>query len=136
MIAHAIEIRVRYSETDRMGFVYYGNYAAYFEVGRVECLRSLGVSYRELEDSGIALPVTEYRIKYIRPAFYDDLLTIKTAIPEMPSARIRFVYETMNQQGVLLNTAETTLVFINRDTMKPCMAPGFVADRLKERFGL
>ncbi|REJ84803.1 MAG: acyl-CoA thioesterase [Bacteroidetes bacterium] len=118
------QIRVRYAETDRMGYVYYGNYAAYFEVGRVEALRNLGYSYKSLEDSGIILPVFEYSIRYMKPAYYDDLLLIKTVIPEIPGARIKFRYETYNQDDLLLNTAETTLVFIDSATGKPRPAPG------------
>ena len=82
------KIRVRYAETDRMGYVYYGNYATYFEVARVESLRTMGMTYKEMEDQGIILPVLEYYIKFIKPAFYDDLLTIKTTIPTLPTARI------------------------------------------------
>ena len=123
MHEHTIEIRVRYSETDRMGYAYYGNYSVYFEVARVETMKSLGVSYKELEDSGIMLPVLEYSIKYFKPAYYDDLLTVKTIIPEEPGVRIRFLYETYNQSGVLLNKAETSLVFVDSTTMKPIKPP-------------
>ena len=127
------KLRVRYGETDRMGFVYYGNYAVYFEVARVETLKSLGVSYKELEDTGIILPVLDYRIKYIKPAYYDDLLTIKTTIPEIPKARINFTYETYNQSEVLINKAETTLVFVNKDSMKPISAPELIVAKMTEK---
>lgn len=123
MLNSELKIRVRYGETDRMGFVYYGNYAAYFEVARVEMLRSIGISYRDMEDDGIGLPVLEYKIKYIKPAFYDDHLTIKTVIKLKPSIRVRFEYETYNQKEELINVAETTLVFISRTTLKPCQPP-------------
>lgn len=123
MISNEIQVRVRYAETDQMGYVYYGNYATYFEVARVELLRSIGFSYKKLEEEGIMLPVFEFSIKYFKPAFYDDLLTIKTTIPETPSARIKFVYETFNESGVLLNKAETTLVFISRATNRPTSIP-------------
>ncbi|MFI5220657.1 MAG: acyl-CoA thioesterase, partial [Bacteroidia bacterium] len=113
MFTSEIQTRVRYAETDRMGYVYYGNYATYFEVARVEALRTMGMTYKEMEDEGIILPVLEYSIKFLKPAFYDDLLTIKTVIKEMPAARIRFDYETYNQDGILLNIAETTLVFVD-----------------------
>ena len=86
-------IRVRYSETDKMGYVYYGNYAQYFEVGRVEALRDLKTSYKEMEDTGVMLPVYEFNIKYLKPAFYDDLLVIKTTIREIPTAKIKFDYD-------------------------------------------
>ena len=99
MFTSTTQIRVRYAETDKMGYVYYGNYAQYYEVGRVEGLRDLGLSYRAMEDAGILLPVMEYQIKYFKPAYYDDLLTIKTTILELKGARIFFEYETLNQQG-------------------------------------
>src|SRR5204863_10012245 len=123
MYVTEIKIRVRYGETDRMGYVYYGNYATYFEVARVEALRNLGFSYRLLEDRGILLPVMNYSIRYFKPAFYDDLLLIKTVIKEMPMARIHFTYEMFNENVEWINEADTTLVFINRATNRPCPAP-------------
>lgn len=134
MIKSEIEIRVRYGETDRMGFVYYGNYAAYFEVARVEALRELGINYKELEDGGICLPVLDYKIKYLKPAFYDDLLSIKTVIKEMPGIRIHFGYETFNREGILINFAETTLVFVNIKTLKPCSVPEIIINKMKPFF--
>ena len=127
-------LRVRYAETDRMGYAYYGNYATYFEIGRVEALRSLGVSYKELEDNGIILPVRDFSIRYFKPAFYDDLLTIKTSITALPSVRIHFKYETFNEKGELLNEGETTLVFVNTQTGKPCEAPAWMLNSLKKYF--
>lgn len=123
MIEKEIKIRVRYGETDRMGYVYYGNYATYFEVARVEMLRSLGISYKKLEDDGVMLPVLEFKIKYFKPAYYDDELSIKIIINKMPGVRIHFEYETYNQDNVLLNKAETTLVFVDVKTGKPCPIP-------------
>lgn len=134
MISNVTEIRVRYGETDRMGFVYYGNYAVYFEVARVELLRTLGVSYKELEDSGISLPVLDYKIKYLKPAFYDDKLRVKTEVRQLPGARIHFYYETFNADDVKINFAETTLVFVNTETMKPCLAPEFIIEKMKPFF--
>jgi acyl-CoA thioester hydrolase len=122
MFKSETSLRVRYAETDRMGYVYYGNYAGYYEVGRVEALRSLGMSYREMEDSGIMLPVLTYHIKYFKPSFYDDLLTIQTIIPEIPTTRIKFQYKMFNTQGTLLNEGETYPCFCeyqNRKAM-PC----------------
>src|ERR1044071_7189518 len=132
MFSHTINIRVRYSETDRMGYAYYGNYATYFEVARVEALRELGVNYRALEDEGTLLPVSEFNIKYLRPAYYDDLLSIKVIINELPKARIKFFYETTSEQGVLINTGETTLVFVDKLTGKPKPAPARILDKLKQ----
>lgn len=134
MVESEIKIRVRYGETDRMGYVYYGNYATYFEVARVESLRTLGINYKDMEDGGISLPVLEYKIKYIKPAFYDEVLIIKIKINELPKVRIKFDYETYNEQGTLLNIAETTLVFVNTSTMKPCSAPDLVLDKMKSFF--
>ena len=134
MFEHEIQLRVRYSETDQMGYVYYGNYAAYFEVARVEALRSLGITYKELEEEGIMLPVLDFTIKYSKPAFYDDLLTIKVKIPVIPTARIIFEYETINQSGEIINKAVTTLVFINKHSGKPCAAPQDVLARMNKYF--
>lgn len=129
-----ISLRVRYGETDQMGYVYYGNYAGYFEVARVEALRNLGVSYKTMEEEGIFLPVYSYSVKFFKPAYYDDLLTIKTTIAELPLARIIFHYETFNRSESLLNKAETTLVFINRETGKPIAAPEELIAKLKMYF--
>lgn len=134
MYVSETSMRVRYSETDRMGYCYYGNYAGFYEVGRVEALRGLGMSYRELEDSGILLPVHTFSIKYFRPAFYDDLLTIKTTIPAMPGARIRFDYQCFNEKGELLNAGETTLVFVSAATKRPCPAPESFLERIRPYF--
>ncbi|MBI3510073.1 MAG: acyl-CoA thioesterase [Bacteroidetes bacterium] len=116
-------IRVRYGETDRMGYSYYGNYAEYYEVGRVEALRALGWNYKDMEDGGILLPVYTFSIKYFRPAFYDDLLSLKTSVVELPSTRLRFEYEMYNSKGEKINEGETTLVFIDAKTKKPRNAP-------------
>lgn len=134
MLNTDINIRVRYAETDRMGYVYYGNYATYYEVGRVEALRKLGMSYKEMEDQGIMLPVLSFNIKYFKPAYYDDLLTIKTSITEMPNTRIKFEYECYNEKNELLNKGDTTLVFINASSNKPCMAPDWFLEKIKPFF--
>ncbi|WP_018343876.1 acyl-CoA thioesterase [Cytophaga aurantiaca] len=123
MIEHDVQIRVRYSETDQMSYVYYGNYASYFEVARVEAFRHIGFSYKEMEDAGIMMPVLEYKTKYIKPAKYDDLLTIRVRIKQKPGVRITFDYEVYNEEKVLLTIAETTLVFINSSTGKPILPP-------------
>ena len=131
MYTAEIQIRVRYGETDQMGYVYYGNYAEYFEVARIDALRQLGVSYKDLEKDGIILPVFSYSVKFLKPAYFDDDLTIKTSIMELPLVRINFEYETYNEKGDLLNEAETTLVFIDKATNKPCAAPGSFIEKLK-----
>ncbi len=134
MIENEINVRVRYSETDRMGYVYYGHYATYFEVARVEMIRSLGFSYKILEDEGVILPVLEFSIKYLRPAYYDDLLKIKTVIKELPSTRMYFTYETYNEKNELLNIASTTLVFVNKSTGKPGPPPDDLLQAMRKHF--
>ncbi len=121
--SHNIELRVRYGETDQMGYCYYGNYAQYFEVGRVETLRSLGMSYKQLEEDGYMLPVSELNIQYKKPALYDDLLTIKTTITEVKGARIYFSYEITNETNQLIAIATTTLVFVAKENMRPTQPP-------------
>ncbi len=128
-------IRVRYAETDRMGYVYYGNYAAYFETGRVEALRALGLSYRVMEEEGVMLPVLSFQIKYFKPAFFDDLLTIKTTVKEMPlGTRIYFAYETWNEKNVCINSGETSHVFVRTDNGRPCPVPPSVIEKLSGFF--
>jgi acyl-CoA thioester hydrolase len=135
MFSSENSIRVRYAETDRMGYVYYGNYAAYFETGRVEAIRKLGLSYKDMEDTGTILPVLSFQIKYYKPAFFDDTLTIITSVSELPSGtRIYFRYKTLNQDGILLNEGETTHVFVNSQTMRPCAIPEYVLEKLKPFF--
>lgn len=118
-----IQLRVRYGETDQMGYCYYGNYAQYFEVGRVEALRALGWSYKEMEEKGFMLPVSSFSVKYISPAFYDDLLTVHTRIIDLKGVRLYFEYEIKNEQGKLVATAETILVFVDKNTMRPTTPP-------------
>ena len=126
------KIRVRYAETDQMSFVYYGVYAQYYEVGRVELLRSMGLSYKEIEEMGYNLPVVNMNINYKKPAFYDDELTIRTTIKELPSAKITFDYEIFNDAGDLLNVGEVILVFVDKETGKPCFAPKVIMNKFKE----
>jgi acyl-CoA thioester hydrolase len=123
MYSSSTSFRVRYSETDQMGYVYYGNYASYYEVARVEALRNLGLTYRQLEDSGVMMPVLESKSFYHKPAMYDELLTIKVMIPELPRARIKFHYEIFTENQELIHKAETILVFVNMATGKPTRAP-------------
>ena len=134
MFESSIKVRVRYAETDRMGYAYYGNYATWFEVARVEALRDLGLNYRELEDDGVLLPVIDYHTRYIKPAFYDDELTIITRIRELPGARITFDYEVMNPAGEVINKAETTLVFIAKESNRPCRPPANFMDTIGKYF--
>ena len=125
MYVYELNLRVRYAETDQMGFVYYGNYAQYYEVGRVEAMRSLGFSYKEMEDSGILMPVINFNIDYKKPALYDDEIRIVTTVSKLPSVRITFDYECYNQKNELLNTGSVTLVFIDKIKNKPTKPPNW-----------
>ena len=124
-VAH---VRVRYGETDQMGYCYYGNYAQYFEVGRVEALRVIGISYKTLEEQGIMLPVSEFNVKYFVPAYYDDNLKIITYVTKIEGARIYFEYEIFNESEKLLAKAQTTLVFVNKSNMRPTSPPKSFVD--------
>ncbi len=126
------KLRVRYGETDKMGIVYYGNYADYFEQGRTEWLRSLGFSYRYMEENNVHLPVINLNVDYKKPALYDDVITITTKLVKIPSVRIEFYYEIHNQDGMLLATGTTTLVFVNSTTGKLRKAPNYLLEKLKE----
>jgi acyl-CoA thioester hydrolase len=126
------KLRVRYGETDQMGIVYYGNYADYLEQGRTEWLRTLGFSYKFMEANNIHLPVVNLNIDYKKPALYDDVITITTMLKEIPSVKIEFYYEIHNQDGQLLITATTTLVFVNSSTKKLRKAPEYLLEKLNE----
>lgn len=134
MLTKEINIRVRYAETDQMGYVYYGNYATYYEVARVECLRSLGFSYKILEKQGVIMPVVENSSKYIRPANYDDLLTVKVFVKEMPVKRITFEYEIYNERKKLINLGETILAFVDLKSGRACDTPESIVTLLNPFF--
>ncbi|MEJ6673996.1 MAG: acyl-CoA thioesterase [Flavobacteriales bacterium] len=122
----ATKTRVRYSETDQMGVVYHGNYAQFFELGRTEWLRSLGVTYKEMEVSGIMLPVISLQCNFIKPALYDDVLTIHTFLKKEPLVKIEFDYEIKNQDAELICTGNTILAFMNSKTLKPTRCPEYL----------
>lgn len=124
--------RVRYAETDQMGVVYHGNYAQYLEMGRVEWLRALGVTYRSMEENGIMLPVISLQIHYKKSALYDDLLTVETRLKKIPGVKIEFDYEIYNEKRELLVEANTVLAFLNKTTQKPIMCPDYVLEKLKD----
>ena len=134
MYVSETQIRVRYAETDQMGFVYYGNYATYYEVGRTEALRQLGTTYQKLEESGVMMPVVDLKVQYIKPARYDDLLTIKTIVTDIPKSKMQFLYEVYNEEGVLLNKGETLLVFISAERMRGTRCPQWMQDYIQEAF--
>jgi acyl-CoA thioester hydrolase len=128
------QIRVRYAETDQMGYVYYGNYAMYYEVARVECLRELGYSYKELEESGVMMPVLENHSTYLKPAKYDDLLDVRLVIPEKPGVKIKFTYDFYNQNNEHIHQGKTLLAFVKRDSMRPCRPPEVMQEALYKHF--
>ncbi len=132
---HEFQIRVRYGETDQMGFVYYGVYAQYYEVGRVEAMRNLGILYAELEKTHhIWMPVMNMQVRFLRPARYDDLLTVQTTVPSLPNEDIRFRYEIRNETGELLNGALVQLCFLDATTQKRINAPDFISSPLRPYF--
>lgn len=133
LVKHKTKLRVRYSETDQMGVVYYGNYAQYFEVARVEFLRELGFVYKELEESGIIMPVVRYETDYKFPAKYDEELSIITTINTVPSSKITFDYEVFNPDDQLVCTAKVILVFLNKASFRPQRTPRNLVQLLKER---
>ena len=135
MFTSITTIRVRYGETDQMGYLYYGNYALYYEVGRAEAIRELGFTYRELEEQGVIMPVAELQIKYLRPALYDDLITVKTTLKELPANhKIQFHSELYNEKGELLNVGVTTLVFLHAATKAKSNLPEPLKVRLEPFF--
>ena len=134
MLTHELKIRVRYGETDQMGYVYYGNYAQYFEMGRVEWLRNLNASYKSMENNGIMLPVLNLNVRYLKPAKYDDLLTLKTTLKKIPSVKIEFDFEVYNEKKELLTTGYTSLVFIDMKKNKPTRCPDYLLEKINVFF--
>jgi len=126
-----IQIRVRYGETDQMGVVYHGNYALYLEMGRIEWLRKLGISYKKMEESGIMLPVISMSLNYKKSACYDDVINVKTQLKNIPTAKIEFDYEINNEQGEIILTASVVLAFIDMKTNRPIRAPQYILDVIK-----
>jgi len=134
MITDLFKLRTRYGEVDKMGYVYHVNYVTYCHQARNELLRKLGLDEIQLEDRQVILPVISFDIKYKKPAHFDDLISIKTTIKEMPKVRFNFEFEIRNEQNVLLNTAKSTVVFVDSRSRLPIMIPGFIEDILKTKF--
>lgn len=128
---HEFKVRVRYAETDQMGVVYHGNYAQYFEMGRVEWLRNLGLSYAFMEKNGVMLPVVSLTLNYKKPARYDDLLTVRTILKKQESVKIEFDCEIYNEDRELLTTGNSVLVFVDMKTGRPVLPPEYVLEALK-----
>ncbi len=123
MIVQEYKIRVRYKETDAMGVVHHSNYVNYYEVARTELLRGFGTTYKEMEQGGVMMPIREVQMKFIAPALYDDLLTVRITVSEVPAARMTFYHEVFNEKGDLLNTGTVVLAFMNQQTRRPTRAP-------------
>ena len=127
---HKLSFRVRYGETDQMGIVYHGNYAQYLEMGRVEWLRDLGVTYKSMEENGIQLPVINLQIKYLKSARYDDLITVETILKKQPLVKIEFDYKIYNETRELLIEANTVLAFMSVEKNKPIKCPDYILEKL------
>jgi acyl-CoA thioester hydrolase len=135
MFIHETQTRVRYGETDQMGYLYYGNYALYYEVGRAEMIRSLGLSYREMESQfGIMMPVMSLQMRFVRPALYDELVTIRTTLRELPTSTMTFHHELFNEKKKLLNGGSVKLCFVEMATNKTVPPPQYMIDKLTPFF--
>ena len=135
MYTHEYPKRVRYGETDQMGYLYYGNYAQYYEIGRVEMLRSLGLTYKEMEEErGVLMPVVYLEMRYVRPARYDELLTIQTQLRKLPGQYITFHVEIRNAQQKLVQAGRVRLCFVEQQTQKTISAPEFLLEKLRPYF--
>ena len=135
MFTFKTQIRIHYALTDQMGVVYHGHYAQFYEIGRTEALRSLGLTYKEVEAAGVIMPVIEIHSKFIRPALYDDLITVITTVREMPlHHKIVFHSEIFNEKNQLLNVGDVTLYFMDAKTMNRVEMPKMIKDKLAEYF--
>lgn len=132
MITYDAKIRVNYKDTDQMGIVHHSNYIVYYEMARIEALRAWGMPYSEMEKNGIISPILEIGSKYIFPAYFDEVLTVRVIIDEIPMVRFKVRYELYNEEGRLINTGYTWLGFLDATTRRPCRAPQYFVDRLKE----
>ena len=135
MFSHDTHIRVRYAETDPMGYLYYGNYPVYYEVGRAEAMRSIGLPYTEFElVHGIMMPVMSMTMRYVRPAHYDDLLTVRAMLRHLPSDTVTFYMEIYNEKKKLVNGGSVKLCFVDMKTRRPVPPPEFVLEKLRPFF--
>jgi len=134
MFTYEHKLRVLYGDTDQMGYVYYGNYGYYYEQARSEAIRSIGISYKQLEDEGTMMPIIRMNIKYIAPAYYDELLPIKTMVTHLPNRIIVFNYEVFNEKNELINEGETHLAFVDAATKRIKAAPAALMDKMKTYF--
>lgn len=136
MYSTEIKIKTRYSETDQMGIIYHPNYITYYEIARTEMIRTLAYPYKEMESDGIMMPIIEVQSKYLKPAYYDEELIIRTTLKEFPTSRITFHYEIYNNKSELINTGLTTLAFMHATTRRPCRPPVRLTQILQKHFTL
>jgi acyl-CoA thioester hydrolase len=134
MIASESEIRIRYDEVDKMGYVYHGNYAKYYHISRTDLMRKIGICDKQLESSNILLPVVDMSIKYLSPIFYDDIITIKTVLQNIPTAKMIFKHEVYDRQNNMINRAQSTVAFVDMETRKPMRPPSFIVEKIKASF--
>ncbi len=135
MFKASTTLRVRYADTDQMGVVYHSNYINYFEIGRTEAIRALGFTYKDMEATGIIMPVVEVQCKYLRPARYDDLITVTTTLQQLPrDHKISFIQEIFNEQGKLLVTGSVTLFFMEAKNMQKSVMPAPLVEKLEPYF--
>ena len=130
MISHSYKIRINYSDTDKMGFVHHSNYARIYENARWELLREIGIPYSKIEELGIFMPVVDMSFKFIKPAFYDDVLTVVAHIVEEPTSKIKFEFVLINTNSEKINTAKLTCAFIDSITSKPQRPPKILLEKL------
>lgn len=131
MIYYDEKIRVRYKDTDQMGIVHHSNYIVYYEAARVAALRAWGMPYDEMERNGIISPILEIGSKYILPAHFDEVITVRVIVEEMPRVRLKVRYELYNEEGTLINTGHTWLGFLSGETRRPCRVPEYVIEKMK-----
>jgi acyl-CoA thioester hydrolase len=135
MLSHDTQVRVRYGETDQMGYLYYGNYAQYYEVGRVEFIRALGLTYSDMEKRhGVMMPVMSFQMRFVRPALYDELLTIRTTLRQLPESTITFYVEIFNEKKKLVNGGSVKLCFVEMATGRTVVPPAYLIEKLQPHF--
>ena len=134
MIENNTSFKIRYAETDQMGYAHHGNYAQYFEIGRLELLHELGISYKKMEEEGLILPVYSINTRFIQPAKFDDTVRLRTILKEIPTARITFEYEIYNAENKKISTGETVLVFVDTKKNRPIKIPQTLLNKITDKF--
>ncbi len=134
MITTENKIEIRYDEVDKMGYVYHGNYAKYYHISRTVLMNQIGICDRELEKQNIILPIIKMNIRYLKPVFYGDIITVRTSLKELPEIRMQFYHEVLNQNSEIINKAESTLIFVDSKSRKPIRIPENVFNKLQSYF--